>query len=642
MKRNAKLAASGSTLAVAALGLLTGPTTAWAQDAAAPKGPPAPAAAQPKAQEEKPRGPGEVTFDVVERPLKDVVAFIQDKTDVNIVIAKEAEDIPVTVKLRNLPWREALDIVVERAGAQVDERSQNLIRIEKPPRVKFTFTNADVREVIKAVADIAGANIIVGKEVEGTVSLTLNDIPWRVALDTISKTCGFTVVEEERGILRIVDPANLKEQLETRIFTLRFVRPRSPYRPTMETQVSVKNVSASADDIATIEREFNLLKAFTQAVAPEGGVTYVRETNSLIATGTTPKLENLEKLVARLDTEPAQVFVDVKFITTRNNDLLDIGMGPGPNGIQASIGFGSMAHRLPFNIGNGGWEDHFSAYRNSDENVFAGANRYGPAPIADSAQAFKFGTLDFSATTYALHLIQTDQTSRIVQAPKLIALDNQEATIFVGETIRYARTQASSNQSGGLQYSIDEADNSPVQTGFQLLMIPHVIPDKDQVMLTIMPQQRALSGPDQGFRRFVTGVGGDTGQQEILLPQEQSSTVVTNMKLENGQTAVIGGLLQDADTQTVNKVPLLGDIPILGYFFKTERNDKQKSNLIIFVTPTIIRDSQAMRDVVVSELRNRQNRVEEELNEIYGGRGVPMPKGAVETAPAKPGMSGPK
>lgn len=636
MNRNAKLAASGTSLVVAALGLLTGPTTAWAQDAAAPKAP-------AKAQEEKPRGPGEVTFDVVERPLKDVVAFIQDKTDVNIVIAKEAEDIPVTVKLRNLPWREALDIVVERAGAQVDERSQNLIRIEKPARVKFTFQNADVREVIKAVADIAAANIIVGKEVEGTVSLTLNDIPWRVALDTIAKTCGFTVVEEERGILRVVDPANLKEQLETRIFTLRFVRPRAPYRPTMDTQVSVKNIAAPADDIATIEREFNLLKAFTQAVAPEGGVTYVKETNSLIATGTTPKLENLEKLVARLDVEPAQVFVDVKFITTRNNDLLDIGMGPGPTGIGASIGFGSMVHRLPFNIGNGGWEDHLSAYRNVDANgATVGANRYGPAPITDSAAAFKFGTLDFSSTTYALHLIKNDVTSRIVQAPKLIALDNQEATIFVGETIRYARTQASSNQSGGLQYSIDEADNSPVQTGFQLLMIPHVIPDKDQVMLTIMPQQRALSGPDGGFRRFVTGVGGDTGQQEILLPQEQSSTVVTNMKLENGQTAVIGGLLQDADTLTVNKVPVLGDIPILGYFFKIERTDKQKSNLIIFVTPTIVRDAQAMRDVVVSELRNRQNRVEEELNEIYGGKGVPMPKGAAEPATPKPGMSGPK
>ena len=260
MKRCTKLAKPGTALAIAALGLLAGPTAAWAQEAAA----------RSAKADDKSRGPGEVTFDVVERPLKDVVAFIQDKTDVNLIVAREAEDIPVTVKLRNLPWREALAIVVERAGAQIEERSQNLIRIEKPPRVTFEFENADVRVVIKAVADIAGANIVIGREVEGTVTLTLTDIPWRVALDTIVKTLGYTVVQEERGILRIVDPANLKQQLETRIFALRYVRPRSPYRPTMDTQVSVKSVSAAADDTASIEKEFNILKAFNQAVAPEG------------------------------------------------------------------------------------------------------------------------------------------------------------------------------------------------------------------------------------------------------------------------------------------------------------------------------------------------------------------------------------
>lgn len=623
MKRNASIARPGAALAVAALGLLTAPAAAWAQENVTKH-----------VNEDRSRGPNEVTFDVVERPLKDVVAFIQDKTDVNLVIAKEAEEIPVTVKLRNLPWREALEIVVERAGAQIDEKSQNLIRIEKPPRVQFAFENADVRVVIKAIADLAGANIIVGREVEGTVTLSLNDIPWRVALDTIVKTLGYTVVQEDRGILRIVDPANLKEQLETRIFPLRFVRPRAPYRPTMDTSVSVKTVTAPADDIAAIEKEFNILKAFTQAVAPEGGVTYIKETNAIIATGTTPKLDNLDKLIARLDTEPAQVFVDVKFISTKNKDLLDVGIQPGEKGINAGISFGSMVHHLPFNLGGGGWEDHISAYRSP-------TGGFGPQPLTDSAKAFTFGTLDFSGTNFALNLLKNDVTSRIVQAPKLIALDNQEATIFVGETIRYAHSTASSNQSGGLEFAIDEAPNSPVTTGFQLLMIPHVIPDKDQVMMTIIPQQRALVGPDDGFRRFVTNTGGSTGTQEILLPQEQSSTVVTNMKLENGQTAIIGGLLQDSDTLTVNKVPLLGDIPILGYLFRDERTDKQKANLVIFVTPTIVRDSQQMRDVVVNELRNRQNRIEEELNDIYGGVGAPAPKGGSAT-PSKAGMSGPK
>jgi general secretion pathway protein D len=325
----------------------------------------------------------------------------------------------------------------------------------------------------------------------------------------------------------------------------------------------------------------------------------------------------------------------VKFISTKNKDLLDVGIQPGEKGINAGISFGSMVHHLPFNLGGGGWEDHISAYRNPTTGGF------GPEPLTNSAQAFTFGTLDFSGTTFALNLLKNDVTSRIVQAPKLIALDNQEATIFVGETIRFAQTTASSNQSGGLTFAIDEATHSPVQVGFQLLMIPHVIPDRDQVMMTIIPQQRSLVGPDNGFRTFTTGAGGTSGIQSIQLPQEQSSTVVTNMKLDNGQTALIGGLLQDSDTLTVNKVPLLGDIPLLGYLFRDENTSKTKANLVIFVTPTIVRDTQKMRDLVVNELRDRQDRIESELNDIYGQGGVPK-KAAVAPAESKKPLSGPK
>jgi type II secretory pathway component HofQ len=151
--------AVGGVLGLVAIGLVPS-TTAFAQDAPA----------KSARGDDKGKGTGEVTFDVVERPLKDVIANIQEKTDVNIVVSKEAEEIPVTVKLRNLPWREALEVVVERAGAQLDEKSANLIRVEKPTSVRFAFENADVRVVIKAIADLAGANIVVGREVEGTVT----------------------------------------------------------------------------------------------------------------------------------------------------------------------------------------------------------------------------------------------------------------------------------------------------------------------------------------------------------------------------------------------------------------------------------------------------------------------------------------
>ncbi len=629
MLRNNRHTAAGLALGVA-LGFLAVPT-AMAQDG------------NIEVSRRGGKGAGEVSLDVVERPLKDVINYIQEKTDVNLVISAEAEEVLVTIKLKNLPWREALNVVTEKAGCQVDERSANLIQIEKPPQVSFEFTNADVREVIKAIADISGANIVVGREVEGTVSVTLHDIPWRVALDTVVKTLGYTVVEEERGILRIVSPASIEEQLETRVFRLKYVRPAAPYRPIIDTQISSSSVSARGDSMSDIEAEFNLLKAFRSAVGTNGAVQYIKETNALIATGTTPRLSKLEKLIARMDIEPAQVFVDVKFISTSNTDFLDIGVTPGDAGLSASLSLGKMVSRLPFSIGDGGFETALSPFRDSN------GKRAGPEPLTNSAGAFTFGTLDFSKTNLALNLIKTDSQTRIVQAPKLIALDNQEATIFVGETIRFARTVATSNQSGGLEFSIDEAANSPVQVGFQLLMIPHVIPESDQIMMTIIPQERSLTGrsaEQPGFDVFQTGAGGTTGEQTIALPREQSSTVITNMKLDNRETAVIGGLLRDQESHEVSKVPYLGDIPVLGYLFRGERTSSTRSNLIIFVTPQIIRDSSQMRSLVVEEMRDRQDRIESELLDIFGnasGGSSPSSMDAPAALPsARPALSGPK
>ncbi len=532
-----------------------------------------------------------------------------------------------------------MDVVAERAGCQIDERSPNLIRIDRPPRVGFEFTNADVREVIKAIADIGAANIIVGREVEGTVTVTLHDIPWRVALDSIVKTLGYTVVVEDRGILRIVSPASIQEQLETQVFRLRFVRPSSPYRPIIDTQISRNAVTAVGDKMADIENEFQLLRAFRAAVGTTGSVQYIKETNSLIATGTAPALADLEKLIARVDLEPAQVFIDLKFISTSNTDFFDIGVSPGDSGLSAGLTLGSMASRLPFSIGRGGFEDWFTPFRDG------AGKRGGPNPLTSAASAFTFGSLDFSKTTMALNLIKMDSKSRIVQAPKLIALDNQEATIFVGETIRFARTVATSNQSGGLEFSIDEADNSPVQVGFQLLMIPHVIPDKDQIMMTIIPQERSLVGASAeqpGFDVFRTGAGGTTGEQSIALPREQSSTVVTNMKLDNRETAIIGGLLRDQESLEVSKVPFLGDIPVLGYLFRGEKTSKTRTNLVIFVTPEIVRDSSQMRSIVRDQMNERQDRIEAELLEIYGGAERAAMEDAAPLPSARPGLSGPR
>jgi type II secretory pathway component GspD/PulD (secretin) len=310
------------------------------------------------------------------------------------------------------------------------------------------------------------------------------------------------------------------------------------------------------------------------------------------------------------------VGVDIQFVITRNNDFLDVGVDPGPNGLDIAMTFGSMTHRLPFTLGRGGWEDQYSAEgRETAPGVYRGT---GPMPIP-AGTGFTFGTLDFSGTQFVLRLFQQDVGTRLVQAPRILTLDNQSATIFVGETIRYAQTRAESNQQGALQYSIEEAESSPVQTGFQLLVIPHVIPGTKTVMMTVIPTQRTLTGTSTeqpGFNIFKGGTG--VNEVQIALPQEASATVLTNMKLESGETAVIGGLLTDTESKTVNKIPFLGDVPVIKWLFRNEQTSKKKDNLIIMITPHILKGVAERRAAISEEMFDYADRIRDEFEDITG------------------------
>ncbi|MHC4470557.1 MAG: secretin N-terminal domain-containing protein [Planctomycetota bacterium] len=574
-----------------------------------------PAAAQqaPTKDQLIPEEGGTITLDVKERPLKDVVDYIRDKTNVNLIVSQEAEAELVSITIKDLHWLQALELVADKAECILVYEARNLIKIEKPPQVSFDFQDADIRKVISVIAAYSGANIVVGQEVQGTVTVRLNRVPWRSALETVVKTLGFVVVEDERDILRVTDPARLQEQLETRVYTFRFVRPPPPYRAKITTDVQIANITAPSDDM---EREFNLLKAFRAAVAPEGTLEYVKTTNSVVVTGTAPKLAKLEQLIEQVDVEPVMVGVDIQFVTTQNTDFLDVGIDPGDQGMKVSMDLGKMTHRLPFDLGRHGWEDKLSAEGKLDSSGdFRGT---GPSPLP-SGTGFSFGTLDFTGVQFTLRLLKRDTSSRLVQAPRILTLDNQAATIFVGETIRYARTQAESNQQGGLQFAIDEAESSPVQTGFQLLVLPHVIPGSKKLMLTVIPQQKTLTGTSAeqpGFNVFRGGAGAS--EVQIALPQEAARTVVTHMMLDSGETAVIGGLLTETEAKTTNAIPLLGQIPIIGYLFKNDRVSKTKDNLIILVTPHILKGAEDRRLAISEEMRRHAKKIRDEYEEISG------------------------
>jgi type II secretory pathway component GspD/PulD (secretin) len=582
---------------------------------------------QQQQQTQEPTVPGDVTalitLKLKERPLKDVVQGIKRKAGVNIIMDEATNDAPpVTIELENVPWRKALDLVAEASGCVVVQVSGNVLKVEKPPSVFFAFENADIQKVIDTIAKISGANIVVAPEVQGPVTLRLKNIPWRDALEAVTKTLGYVVVEENRGILRVVPQSNMKEDLVTKSFQLRFVRPKSTYVPFLNSPY-VRNTAQVAQQAGPDGAPFRLIDALKKIVTPGiGQLEYYEGNNTIFLKDTRPVVDQISRMIEGIDIEPAQVYVDVMFVTTSNRDILSYGVGIGDNGWQVSGSGGQIPIKFPFDLGAGGWDDK----------LIANDGKIGP--FADSAlnptggtqmPDVIFGALSFTQVTATLQLLKRDTDSEIVQAPKLITLDHQESTIFVGETIRYAQSRAEQGQAGGLQLVVEEAPHSPVQTGFQLLVIPHVIPGTDKMMMDIIPQSDALSGTGSsalappGFDIFTVGTGGTAGSGSIALPRIASSTIATKVLLRSAQTAVLGGLTTDTTTKTHTRIPVIGDLPILDFLFGQHNNSKSKQSLIVFVTPQIVRSPEETQQMVNKVLHDRSEQMNSEYQSIFSG-----------------------
>jgi len=594
----------GAAAALATTLMLAG--TLYAQDGGA-------AAAGGKAEAAAP-ATGTCTFDVVDQPIDKVLEYVRRASGINIVVAKEAKDERVTLAVRSMGWRAALEEIARWSNCTVEDMGEYL-SVEKPPRVSYSFEQAEISKVIRIIAVLSNANIVADyDDVKGIVTFNLIDVPWRKALAAIVATKGYQVVEEPGGILRVVSATKLKAEVETRVYQLKFLRPPPNYIPKLPTTPYAEKVGQAVS--GDVEKTFTVITSLREALKPEGTLEYINNSNSLVLKGTKPKLAQVEKMLASLDREPLQIFVDMQFISTSNTDLFDVGIGPGPAGISGSMSLAKLDNvvRLPFNIGTGGFEEWVST--RPDVPV---ASR-----IADPT--FSAGSLDFSSTSILLKLLKTDTKSRITQAPKLFVLDNQEATIFVGESIRYAQSDAASSQSGTLAFSIKEATNSPVSTGFQLLLVPHVVPDSDKIICTIIPSQRDLTGSStkvKGFDEFAVGTG--TAAQTILLPRERSSTLVTTLICQNGVTTVLGGLMSENASQTVTKIPWLGDLPFFGWLFKTESKSKGSSQLMIFMTPWLVKEASSQREALRNDLLKRNKGLAAEWRALVEGVELPPP-----------------
>lgn len=566
-----------------------------------------------------------LTLRLKDRDLREVVQSIRRKTSANIIMDPGIEE-PVTIDLQDVHWRQALNLVAEQAGCIVTEGAAGVLKVEKPPRVYFAFENTDIQKVIDTIAKISGANIVVAPEVKGTITVRLKNIPWRDALDATVKTLGFVVVEEDRGILRVVPAANIEQDLEFKTIPLRFIRPSSVFMPIITSEY-VRDLR-NTQPIQQGKINFSLLDTLQRMTTPGvGTLEYIQETNMIMIKDTKPVVETIARTIAMMDVEPSQVQLDVRFVTTSNDDLLDIGISPGGNGWSASLGLGQIPTRLPFDLGAGGWDDSFIANETGTGPFADGANTQN-LPAATTIPNVVFGALNFQEVTATLRLLARDSRSEILQAPQITTLDNATATIFVGEAVRYAQARVEQGQAGGLLLALEEGDESPVNIGFQLLATPHIVPGSDKVILEVIPQRTSLSGTGTsatapaGFDVFEVGGGSSAGAGSIALPRVASSTLSTTVLLRSGQTAVLGGLKSKTESETTTKLPLLGDIPLLGYLFKNTTQQETMSTLLVFITPQIIRSPEDMTDsmqrILEERMRDHRSNLAQTREAIFG------------------------
>jgi type IV pilus assembly protein PilQ len=409
-----------------------------------------------------------------------------------------------------------------------------------------TFTmdieGADIRTVIKAIAEFSGRNIVVGKDVKGSVKADLRNVGWQEALRTILRTNGLDYTEEG-GILRVDEAAKLNAEAVDR----ESARAKQSELVALDTRI-IKLNYANATELAT---------ALTSSLSRRGLMQVDRRTNSLIISDLPSNLDTVTKMAEALDSTTPQIEITAKLVDVDASALR--AMGIEWNISPAKPEFWSGVDD-PSNPGTkvlpGGGPIH-----NSDKTVDV-AGEHNTA-ISDPANRLTFGIFkDWASIEAQLQTLEENRKANIISNPRVTTVDNREAKILVGQKIPLIVQDVAGNPVSQLQ-----------TIGIQLKVTPHLTSDK-KIIMDLHPEVSDLSTQS-------------TVQGGVII---NTSEADTRVMVEDGQTAVIGGLIRTNDSHVRRGIPLLKDIPLLGILFRSDSVIRQNRELIIFVTPRLLTD----------------------------------------------------
>ncbi len=414
-------------------------------------------------------------------------------------------------------------------------------------RISLDLQDADLVNVLRLFGELANLNMILAPDVKGKVTVRLVNIPWDQAMEIILKMNGLGYAIED-NILRIASQSQLVKEAEDEMRT--------------------KEAKKKAEDLITrlipinYSEASNIEKTIKRSLSARGETVVDSRTNTIIIKDIPRHIEDVLELVRRLDKPTPQIMIEARIVEASLNFNRSIGIQWGGK-FNASAATGNPTNlAFPNSIGVTGGPQ-MGPTASGSGNYFVNIPAPAGAGTGGGAIGFTFGSLTKALNLdLVLSALESTGEGKVISTPRVSALDNKEAKIEQGVSIPFATSQAG----GATNVQFIDAKLS-------LVVTPHATPD-NKIYLKIKASKNA---PD-------TSLLGASGQPSI-----RKNEAETEILLTDGDTAVIGGILVLDRGQTINKVPFFGDIPLIGWLFRSKTNREEKRELIIFITPRVIR-----------------------------------------------------
>ena len=436
-------------------------------------------------------------------------------------------------------------------------------------KLSFNFQNVEVRAALQAIADISGLNIITSDSVSGNLTLRLKEVPWDQALDVVLQAKGLDM-RKNGNVLWIAPKEELltKEKLE------------------LEQRAQIADLEPLKSEI--FQLNYQKAEAFKTVFGLEGGDAKNRilskrgsaiiepRTNQLFVTDIASKLEDVRRLIAKTDIATKQVLIEARIVEASDTFTRNLG---------AKLGFADMrtirGGDAGYQIGNGntriGIGGNMTGIGQTTGQVVLNEGTFDNTQFvnlpAGNINGIPAGSLAISLFSSAanrflnleLSALEADGTGKIISSPRVITADKAIALIEQGIELPYQ--VATSSGATSIQFR---------KANLRLEVTPQITPDGNVVIDVDVNKD---------------SVGQETRAGFAI----DTKHVKTQVMVENGGTVVLGGIYQQTERNTTSKVPLLGDVPVLGYLFRTNSRTNDKTELLVFITPKIVAERLSTR-----------------------------------------------